>query len=66
MPSEEGKFVKLMTYRYPAKNEPKAVVLLFHGLNSYINDGAHLAHQLSLKNIETVGFDHRGFGESDG
>ncbi len=55
-----------MTYRYPAKNEPKAVVLLFHGLNSYINDGAHLAHQLSLRNIETVGFDHRGFGESDG
>lgn len=39
---------------------------MFHGLNSHIGHGAHIAHHLAESNIETVGFDHRGFGQSPG
>lgn len=39
---------------------------MFHGLNSHIGHGAHIAHILAESNIETVGFDHRGFGQSEG
>lgn len=44
---EDGLVVKLTTYRYPAKGKPKAVILMFHGLNSHIGHGAHLAHYFS-------------------
>jgi alpha-beta hydrolase superfamily lysophospholipase len=56
--------VRLATYRYPAKETPKAVVILFHSLNTSQEYGAHIAHELAEHNIETVGFDHRGFGRS--
>ena len=39
---------------------------MFHGLNSHIGHGAHIAHVLAGHGIETVGFDHRGFGRSPG
>ena len=39
---------------------------MFHGLNSYIGHGAHLAHYFSKHGITTVGFDYRGFGRSEG
>ncbi len=39
---------------------------MFHGLNSYVGHGAHLAHYFSTRGITTVGFDYRGFGRSDG
>jgi alpha-beta hydrolase superfamily lysophospholipase len=37
---------------------------MFHGLNSYIGHGAHLAEYFSKNGLITVGFDHRGFGRS--
>ena len=39
---------------------------MFHGLNSYIGHGAHLAHTMADKGYVVVGFDHRGFGRSPG
>ncbi len=39
---------------------------MFHGLNSHLGHGAHLAHYFSLHGLTTVGFDHRGFGRSEG
>lgn len=39
---------------------------MFHGLNSYIGHGAHLAEYLSGFGFVTVGFDYRGFGRSEG
>lgn len=41
-------------------------MIMFHGLNSHIGHGAHIAHALQQINIITVGFDHRGFGNSEG
>lgn len=58
--------MKLTNFRYPAVNKPKAVAILFHGLNSHIGHAAHIAYTLSQADIETVGFDHRGFGQSEG
>jgi acylglycerol lipase len=39
---------------------------VFHGLNSYIDHGAHIAEALAGEGYITVGFDHRGFGRSQG
>jgi acylglycerol lipase len=39
---------------------------MLHGLNSYIGHGSHIAYEFSINNITTVGFDHRGFGQSEG
>lgn len=59
----------LKTYRhYKSKNMDDAIgiVFMFHGLNSYIGHGAHIAHALGEIGFITVGFDHRGFGQSPG
>ena len=37
---------------------------MFHGLNSRIGHGTHLAAALAAEGFITVGFDHRGFGHS--
>lgn len=39
---------------------------MLHGLNSSVGQGAHIAHAFAQHGIETVGFDHRGFGKSEG
>ena len=39
---------------------------MFHGLNNYVGRGAHIASFLSRKGFVVVGFDHRGFGRSEG
>jgi acylglycerol lipase len=58
---------KLRTYREGGDiKNPKAVVALFHGLNSHCGRGAHLAKYFSTKNIVTVGYDYRGYGRSEG
>lgn len=37
---------------------------MFHGLNSHIGHGAHIAAYFSDHGFTTIGFDHRGFGRS--
>jgi acylglycerol lipase len=39
---------------------------MFHGLNSHIGHGAHIAAKMSEYGFVTAGFDHRGFGRSPG
>ena len=39
---------------------------MFHGLNSHVGHGSHLAEMLSQKGYTTVGYDYRGFGRSEG
>jgi acylglycerol lipase len=39
---------------------------MLHGLNSHLGHGAHIANELAENGIITVGFDHRGFGRSEG
>lgn len=42
------------------------MIVLFHGLNSYVGHGAHIAAKMAEHGFVTVGFDHRGFGLSPG
>jgi hypothetical protein len=44
---QHQQLIQLTTYKYPAKEKPKALVIMFHGLNSHIGHGAHIAHQLA-------------------
>lgn len=39
---------------------------MFHGLNSYLGHGSHVAHEFAKNGFCVVGFDHRGFGKSQG
>lgn len=39
---------------------------MFHGLCAHINHGAHLAAKFAEIGCLVVGFDHRGFGKSEG
>lgn len=39
---------------------------MFHGLSAHINHGAHIAEKLANSGFLVVGFDHRGFGKSEG
>lgn len=39
---------------------------MFHGLNAHLGQGAHLARCFAKEGYETVGFDHQGFGKSEG
>ena len=39
---------------------------MYHGYNSYVGQGAHIAPINSLERAKTVGFDHRGFCRSEG
>jgi acylglycerol lipase len=58
---------KLRTYRQNSQaTPPKAVLAMFHGLNSHMNRFGHVAHYLASRNITTVGYDYRGFGKSEG
>lgn len=44
----------------------RGIVFMFHGLNSHVGHGAHLAEMLSKEGFITVGYDYRGFGRSQG
>jgi acylglycerol lipase len=39
---------------------------MFHGLCAHLNHGAHIAEQFAKNGFLVVGFDHRGFGKSEG
>ena len=54
------------TYRSNPEGDPIAVIFMFHGLNSHLGHGAHLAEYFAKHGFVTVGFDHRGFGRSEG
>jgi len=44
---EDGKPLRLTTFRYPSREKPRALVLMFHGLNSHIGHGSHIAQAFS-------------------
>lgn len=51
--------------QWPA-DDPRAAVLLVHGIGEHCGRYEHVARQLSDAGLYTVGFDQRGFGASGG
>jgi acylglycerol lipase len=55
----------LKTYKQAVNpSNRKGLVFMFHGLNSRVGHGSHIAKFLANEGYEVVGFDHRGLGTS--
>jgi alpha-beta hydrolase superfamily lysophospholipase len=46
--------------------KPEAVIALVHGQGEHIGRYRHLAAWFNQRNIAVVGYDHQGYGQSDG
>lgn len=57
--------LRLFAAEWPAQN-PKAVVALVHGQGEHIGRYGHLAAWYNRHGIAVLGFDHQGYGRSDG
>ena len=58
--------LELRTMRWTANGEPRAHLLLIHGIAEHASRHAHVATQFAQAGIETHAFDLRGFGASSG
>lgn len=47
-------------------NKPKAVLLLIHGQGEHIGRYEHVARWFNAKGYAVVGYDHQGYGQSEG
>ena len=56
---------RLFTYRYPCPN-PRAVIILFHGLMVHANWYAHIGKSFAAANILALSMDYEGHGKSEG
>lgn len=61
--TEDG--ISLHTYKFPCEN-PKAVVITFHGMNSYTQPSGIIGKYLAESGFEVVAYDQRGHGKSAG
>lgn len=48
------------------ENNPKAIIILVHGLGEHIGRYDHVANYFNQRNIAMFGFDHRGHGKTTG
>jgi len=58
--------LELSTLRWPAIGEPRAHLLLVHGIAEHASRHEHVATRFAQAGIETHAFDLRGFGASSG
>jgi len=58
--------LELRTLRWPAVGDPRAHLLLIHGIAEHAARHAHVATRFAQAGIETHAFDLRGFGASLG
>jgi acylglycerol lipase len=65
--------ISLHTYRQTppadlstAAQHKQAVVIILHGLSQHLGNSAHIARDLSRSGYVVCGYDHRGFGLSEG
>ena len=58
--------LELRTYEWPARGEPRAHLLLVHGIAEHAGRYAHVAERLGNAGIVTHAYDQRGFGASGG
>jgi acylglycerol lipase len=58
--------LELRTLRWPADGDPRALLLLIHGIAEHAARHAQVATRFAQAGIETHAFDLRGFGASSG
>jgi acylglycerol lipase len=63
--TQDGKAIKLTTYRYPAE-KTKGVVISFHTMVLYTGISSNVAKTLASNGFTFVGYDQRGHGRSEG
>ena len=62
-----GEFtLKMATYSKVPSSSPKAVVIYFHGMGSYMRTSSLMAKKICEENIAVYGYDLRGHGKSEG
>jgi alpha-beta hydrolase superfamily lysophospholipase len=64
LPAHDG--LALFTRRWWPDEEPRAVVLLVHGIAEHSGRYAYAAAHLLLHRIAVLAYDHRGHGQSEG
>lgn len=57
---------ELRTYRWPATGDPRASLLLVHGIAEHAGRYEHVGPRLAAAGIDTRSYDLRGFGRSGG
>lgn len=62
--SKDDKETRIHGVHYLPEEEPKAVLMVAHGMREYIERYAPLAEYLSKKGVAVMGHDHIGHGES--
>lgn len=58
--------LKQLRRRWSATGDPKAVVLMLHGISEHSGRYEHVGRQLAAANMHAVAYDHQGHGESGG
>ena len=57
---------KIFAQKWLTDTDPRAVIIIVHGLGEHSSRYAHIAKMLNEENIAVFGFDHRGHGKSGG
>lgn len=57
---------ELRTYRWPTAGDPRAYLLLVHGIAEHAGRYEHVGPRLAAAGIDTRSYDLRGFGHSGG
>ena len=57
--------LKIQAIHWPVE-QPKAVVTLVHGIGEHIGRYEHVARWFNAHAVAVLGYDHQGFGRSDG
>jgi alpha-beta hydrolase superfamily lysophospholipase len=63
---EYGGGLRLFTYTWMPKDDPRAVVLLVHGYGEHAGRYASFAKELNKHALGVIAYDHRGHGRSEG
>ena len=58
--------LKLYAKAWLPEEQPKATICLVHGLGEHINRYNHVAAYFTFRDYAMLGFDNRGFGQSEG
>lgn len=63
-PARDGE--NLFVRHWTLDDEPKATILLVHGLSEHVGRYVHVAEHFVSNGFEFIGYDHRGHGQSTG